>query len=40
MSDTESANAAEGTCNPGEGTPSIEWLRDFMLRWQDAVELP
>src|SRR5271155_5818993 len=36
MSDTESANAAEGTSNPSEATPSIEWLRDFMLRWQDA----
>ena len=36
MSDTESATTAEGTSNPSEAIPSIEWLRDFMLRWQDA----
>jgi steroid delta-isomerase-like uncharacterized protein len=41
MSETESANAAEGTRTPAEttseATPSIEWIRDdFTPRWFDA----
>ena len=40
MSETESANAAEGARTPAEttseATPSIEWIRDFAQRWIDA----
>ena len=40
MSETESANAAEGARTPAEttseATPSIEWIRDFTSRWLDA----
>ena len=40
MSETESTTAADGTRTAAEttseATPSIESLRDFMLRWQDA----
>jgi hypothetical protein len=40
MSETESANAAEGARTPAEttseATPSIEWIRDFARRWIDA----
>ena len=40
MSETESANAAEGARTPAETTseesPSIEWIRDFARRWIDA----
>src|SRR5271168_2205790 len=40
MSETESTTAADGTRTAAEttseATPSIEWLHDFMRRWQDA----
>ena len=40
MSETESANAAEGTRTPAdttsEATPSIEWIHDFARRFIDA----
>ena len=40
MSETESANAAEGARTPAETTSeatlSIEWIRDFARRWIDA----
>jgi steroid delta-isomerase-like uncharacterized protein len=40
MSETESTTAADGTRTAAEttseATPSIEWILDFLLRWQDA----
>jgi steroid delta-isomerase-like uncharacterized protein len=44
MSETESTTAADGTRTAAEttseatseATPSIQWLHDFMRRWQDA----
>ena len=40
MSETESTTAAHGTRTAAEMTsevtPSIECIRDFLLRWQDA----
>jgi steroid delta-isomerase-like uncharacterized protein len=38
MSETESTTAADGTEAEmtSEAAPSIEWIRDFLLRWQDA----
>src|SRR5436190_17446693 len=38
MSETEPTTAADGTEAEmtSEATPSIEWIRDFLLQWQDA----